>query len=635
MENLDTAVLERKLKSVFLFLFFLVVFFSFVYPIIGADIPWHLKTGEYILTHRTIPQSSDPFSFAREKIPFTGRFILSHSWIAQVLFFGIYRALGPIGLVLARAVVFTLIIAIIWYLVYRRKGFLTSILAAGVVTYMLQVHFSSIRPQIFTFLFSAVVILLIEKYKETRSVKWLSLLPFLMLLWANMHGGFIYGVVLILIYLLGEAAGFLMKGRPVPSGENSLSARQLGLLLAFSLLSVLFSLINPNTYKAFVFTFMTQSPGYNIHSLYSQMIMENQSPFSHIGADPASFYGFLVCAACALVMAIVFTVRRQPTGLLLVLFSLTPALIAIRYIPLFLIVAAPLVAHMPRADLPKAPRTAKIGILVAAIAFLSFIAISGNPFRSRVILRFNNSFHYPVRAADFLLQNGIKGNIFASYNTAAFILFKCYPGSRIYFDSRAIDAERITRGLEIEEQAEPPEETLKSINRLLPAGVGPVSVPGRGQKGTKVLWNETKWKELLEKIDADIIVHEAAVFRSGEIYPFVFKLARDDDWKLIYVDGTVMIFVKDEPRFRKIIARYQLPKSWIFDEILAECRRGAGMHGEGYYSSSALAMLLKGVADRRTSSYIDKALSLDPDNFIANYSKALFLRMKHKTGKGT
>jgi hypothetical protein len=173
---------------------------------------------------------------------------------------------------------------------------------------------------------------------------------------------------------------------------------------------------------------------------------------------------------------------------------------------------------------------------------------------------------------------------------------------------------------------------LRSVNKLLPAGIGTIQISeGKEQNTGKVPGNEAKWEKILDRINAEIIVHEAVNHFSGRVYPLVFKLARDDMWKLIYVDGTVMIFVRDEPKFRDIIARYQLSKSRIYDEILEECRRGAGGDGEGYYSSTALALLLKGIADKNTAFFIGKALSLSPNSYIGNYSKVLFLLIT--TGK--
>ncbi|MEJ2683900.1 MAG: hypothetical protein P8Z71_05845 [Candidatus Sulfobium sp.] len=635
MDKLDKEILERKLRKLALFLFFLVVFLSFIYPVRDPDTPWHVKTGEYILTHGTIPMSSDPFSFATEKIPFVGRFILSQNWIAQVLFFIIYRSWGPFGLVLTRAVVFTLIVSIIWYLIEHRKGFFIALPVAGTVAFLIHRYFTGIRAQIFTFLFAAALIFLIEKYRETKSVKWLAVLPFLMFVWANMHGGFIYGIVLILIYLFGEGAGIVLKGR-FASYQDSLSARQFVSVFAAGLLSVLFSLLNPNTYKAFVYTFMTHSPHFELETIYSQMIQEYQSALAYSRMNPSAMtYGFWACVVCAVVMGIVFLRRRQVTPLLLLIFAVTPALLAARYIPLFLIVAAPLVTYLPPTALRKPSTRLRIGSQIVIIAFLSFLAVYSNPFRSRDILRFNENYHYPVRATDFLLKNDIRGNIFASYNTAAFILFRCYPGSRIYSDSRFIDVKRIIKSLEIEGALDPPGRVLASINRLLPPGIGTIKVSGGGEEsGGKGSRDEAKWKKLLDKINADIIVHEAVNHFTGGIYPLIFKLAQDNTWKLIDADGTVMIFVRDEPKFRDVIARYQLPKSRIYDEILEECLMGAGHHREAHYSSMAIALLLKGIANKRTSSFIDTSLSLSPNSYIGNYSKALFLLMTHKKKAG-
>jgi hypothetical protein len=90
--------------SVLLFLSFIIAFFK----ITDSDVWWHLKTGEYILAHG-IP-STDPFSFTA-----AGNHWVTHEWLAEVLFYLLYK-LGGFTLLIAFKAAISAAIA---YLIFR------------------------------------------------------------------------------------------------------------------------------------------------------------------------------------------------------------------------------------------------------------------------------------------------------------------------------------------------------------------------------------------------------------------------------------------------------------------------------------------------------------------------------------
>ena len=242
---------------------FLYIFLSFVQPLLDPDTPWHLKTGDYIFHHRTIP-TSDPFSFSTDEIQFVGKFILTQNWISQILFFLLYRTFGPFGLALTGAAVFTALSLILWSFI-RKKNVYISLVTVAALSVIILKEFSGIRPQIFSFLFTGAVIFMLEKYRDDRSPRWLVLLPMTMMTWANMHGGFIYGDVLISIYMLSEALKFFLPDNYFPN-EQKLPAGDFFRFLGSALSAIAMSFINPNTYKAFIYTFMTHSKDHVIRT---------------------------------------------------------------------------------------------------------------------------------------------------------------------------------------------------------------------------------------------------------------------------------------------------------------------------------------------------------------------------------
>src|SRR5258705_11869037 len=73
----------------------LLAVFAFSVPTIpSADMWWHLSTGRYILQNHSIPHT-DPFSATAAGKPW-----IAHEWLADILFYGAYSALGSAGLLL-------------------------------------------------------------------------------------------------------------------------------------------------------------------------------------------------------------------------------------------------------------------------------------------------------------------------------------------------------------------------------------------------------------------------------------------------------------------------------------------------------------------------------------------------------
>ena len=128
------------------------------------------------------------------------KFFLSNYWLAQVLFYLIFLKAGPLGIVILRAALLTGIIIILWRSMKNTPLAIKVLLLYLTATFLLA--YSGERPQLFSFLFSLIIITLTEDYRNNGSIKSLLFLPLLMLIWAQMHGGFIFGDMLIILPLL-------------------------------------------------------------------------------------------------------------------------------------------------------------------------------------------------------------------------------------------------------------------------------------------------------------------------------------------------------------------------------------------------------------------------------------------------
>jgi hypothetical protein len=149
-----------------------------------GDTGWHIRAGEYILTHRQVPHA-DLFSFSRPGAPWC-----AWEWLSDVLFALAHRAAGLKGVVLlAGTVIATCLTLLFRHMLARGSGLFvalaTCLLAAGASG----IHFLA-RPHVFTLLLLAVSLWALgcDRRGPGRAVWWL--IP-LTALWANLHAGFV------------------------------------------------------------------------------------------------------------------------------------------------------------------------------------------------------------------------------------------------------------------------------------------------------------------------------------------------------------------------------------------------------------------------------------------------------------
>src|SRR5947208_1578448 len=157
------------------------------------DVWWHLRTGQLIVESHQVPHL-DPYSFTRAGQPW-----INHEWLSQVTIYAIYRLARWGGLIVA----FAMIVATSLWMVYLRCPGCPYI--AGI--FMVWGATASapswgIRPQMFSLLLASIFLLILEHSDEhPRLLLWTAPLT---VLWVNLHGGYLVGIGLTILFLVGN-----------------------------------------------------------------------------------------------------------------------------------------------------------------------------------------------------------------------------------------------------------------------------------------------------------------------------------------------------------------------------------------------------------------------------------------------
>lgn len=279
-----------------------------------GDTGWHIRTGEYILAHGAVPHA-DPFSFTRPGAPWC-----AWEWLADVLFALAHRAAGLRGVVfLAGVVIAGFLIVLFRHMLARGAGFFLSLAATLLASGASGIHFLA-RPHIFTLLLLAISLWVVGRDlgAPSRAV-WL-LAP-LTTLWANLHAGFV--ALPVSIAALAVAAPFERRWD---------RARRYGALAAACAAA---SLANP--YGLGLHRHILE---YLRSDWIRQAVDEFQSPRFH--TESSAHFEILLFAG--LMAAASLLGRRRIAEAVLMVGWAHAALVSVRNVPVFAVVASPILA---------------------------------------------------------------------------------------------------------------------------------------------------------------------------------------------------------------------------------------------------------------------------------------------------
>jgi hypothetical protein len=398
-------------KRAFLAVVFLGIFAMTARNITDPDIWWHLKTGEYIANHNSVPHT-DPFSYTRAGQPW-----IAHEWLSELLLFELERSIGFGGLILT----FSAILCAAFFFLYLRCGPAPYI--AGVLTLFGAWSTASVwgvRPQVLSLLLTSLWLLLLERSERNPKLLW-GTLP-LTLLWVNLHAAFALGLALSALFLLGEWI------------ENKLAHRSQQSLrhaVFILLLDLLIVPLNPNGLRMFSYPFETlRSPA------IQNYIVEWASPNFH----RPEYWLFLLIILGTFAALTWSRLQLRPRDLLLLLVSLYASLCSIRMIPLFILIAVPLIAQRlgnwpytnPRPQRNPASRTALNAVIVLSMVIFATVRIT------QVIQRLPETLaqQFPAGAVAYLQSHPPAGPIFNHYDWGGYLIWNLYPSTPVFIDGR-------------------------------------------------------------------------------------------------------------------------------------------------------------------------------------------------------
>jgi hypothetical protein len=421
-----------------------------------------------------------------------------HEWLTGVVFYPLYQTLGAAGLQVFKYAIGLATEGVI-YLTARRRGaelFPTGLTLAFTIT-AIAYGYSPVRAQVFTYFFFALYLYLLESARLSGRWGRLWLLVPIQVIWCNLHGGFLAGLGLVLLYGVGEA----------------LSRRPCRPYLQWFLLAGLSTLINPYGLKYWSYLFQAVTmPRPEITEWVS---LWKGYQLGLLGQE--GFFYFLALTAVA-VLAAWWARWREISPILVLLFTFYLSVKHLRHQVFFALAVG---AYMPLLltayfrEITARPGfmalTSRLGRKIPALAlillmgYFAYKSVSQGPlqlkFSTEPAAATEAGIYYPLGAIDYLEQHHLSGKLLVSFNWGEYCLWKLYPQCRIAIDGRY--------------ETVYPENLYKEYFDFLMARKG--------------------WRNFLEHYPPDLILIE---LRSR---PYAL-LSRDPQWRQIYADPGCVLF---------------------------------------------------------------------------------------------
>jgi len=387
------------------------------------DVWWHLRTGQLMVqTHAVF--HTDPYSLTRFGQPW-----VDHEWLSQVLIFGVYRLAGWGGLIAG----FGAVTAAAFLVVFLRCPGRPYV--AGVTT-LLGAFASApswgVRPQMLTLLLASVLLLILERSYDRPALLWWT--PLLMLLWVNLHAGYALGIALMALFLIGDALDVACGFDVAPSTRARFRALALAIVACAAVVPL-------NPYGVAMYSYPLQTLRSRAMQSY---IGEWLSPDFH----QHRYLPMLAMLLATIAVPALSPRRLRPREILLLSVTSYAALRSVRHIPIYALVAVPILSAMVQACLqergiakwfewkqsPVTTAKASVNALLLA-GFLIFMVARVRYVSHRQAEK--EASEFPAAAVSFITAQRPPAPILNHYNWGGYFIWRLYPDYQVYIDGRA------------------------------------------------------------------------------------------------------------------------------------------------------------------------------------------------------
>lgn len=412
----------------YILIFLFVLSLCCVCPNVDPDLFARLLQGNAVLNTGSVLYS-DPYSYINTHA------WIDHEWGSGVIFSAILNTFGYVGLKIFKALLFFGMLICIFNII-RIRG-ITSTKLYNILFFLLIIKsfetilITGIRCQCFSFFLFALFLNILEEVRANNRTNLLFFLPVIMIFWANVHGGCVAGLGLIVIYIIGELL-------------NKKSIKKYLITLFISCFALL---INPYGIEYIKFLLSATT-------MQRPMIAEWQNIFEIQYNLLWKSKIFALFAIITFIFSLFKTLKDKQnidfTKNLLIIVMCVLGLSHIKHLPFFIITLTAflyddffilfngLVAKIRKFLHINSEIFVKKFVYTKELLVCIYILICS----FGIVYTCNSKIHdfvlskYPAKIVEFMKINSLNGNILNNFGIGSYLAYKLYPNNLIYMDGR-------------------------------------------------------------------------------------------------------------------------------------------------------------------------------------------------------
>lgn len=530
------------------------IVYAAAFKILDRDFWWHITAGKVMVQTKSLIHT-DPFAYTRAEQLYSS----NHLWLAQVVMYLVQRSGGVTGVIVFRTL--AMLAVLLPLLAIGKKNWVVKGLLLATAALTIRGFFMD-RPQLFSFMFfTLVLVIFFRALDKSLTKKSVAALVGLQIAWINFHGAASFlAAIPLAAFIIERAYGSFRQDK---SWFKWLKNEEGRLILWLVPLLGAAMLVSPMGLRNFWY----------INSLLTDktaVFIREWQPSQWGDYLKANWLYWLLGAAGA---AIASRKKMFLGGLLLLTGLLSRQ--AFRH-EIFFVVAATAIFFYGLACSEKAGwilkrverrRVLAGGLLAAAGAGLLIQAqISTVAFAARDNLYGYGVFDLAKGAYNFLEQEQVGGRMFNTYGIGGYLIYRGYPQRLVYIDGRNVDY-----GFDF-------------MGRTYAASLDPQA-----------------WEAVTKEYGATYALIDYDAIKEENSMPFD-HLSRNEQWRLVYLDDWVGVYLKDTAENIAVIERLAYQKLTLLrlenlyngkeemkPELEEELKRAAADNGDGIKAKVILA----------------------------------------------
>lgn len=472
--------------SVILVIISLFIYVFSVNLLVDSDLWGHLKFGQDIFMKLAVPRY-DFYSYSSY-----GAQWINHEWLGELILYIIFKFTQGAGLIIFKYFMGLVVTFLIYISAIKNTKSLCLRLLFLALSLPVICSGFAIRPQIFTYVLFTALVLLIDNFENTHS-RWIYSLPVIFLFWQNVHGGFLAGLGILLLYTLLK----ISEGKATKK------------LIFITIASIVATFINP----------------YGLNNWYIVLDAVSRkrayiTEWQQIGFTLEYIQYFALCLVA--IVGLLFAKRRRSAyEIFSILISFYFSFRYNRHVVLFAILVA---LYLPKYIdsfagnwLVRVENKFSKNLLAVVFTCVSLYLFSATYYKGKNLLALEiPQDTFPIHAFKFIKYNNIKGNIFSSFDWSMMCISELSKTSKIFFDGRY--------------------EMVYRDNFI--------------QGYFEVLFGKRDYKEFLRKFP------ETDIMFLDKNAPLTRAISKDSEWIKVYSSSLAEIYLKNNQHNKNYIENF-------------------------------------------------------------------------------